>query len=119
MKNFNIVKRSLAVFVSMVMACSVTAISVTAAEPSQTQFPVAYAEQQGDFQIENGVLVKYTGSGGEVIIPDTVNSIGDYAFSHCKELTSVVIPETVTRIGNAAFYYCTNLTNIVLARQHY
>ena len=114
MKNFNIVKRSLAVFVSMVMACSVTAISVTAAEPSQTQFPVAYAEQQGDFQIENGVLVKYTGAGGEVIIPDTVTSIGDYAFSHCKELTSVIIPETVTRIGNAAFYYCTNLTNIVL-----
>ena len=114
MKNFNIVKRSLAVFVSMVMACSVTAISVTAAEPSQTQFPVAYAEQQGDFQIENGVLVKYTGSGGDVIIPDTVTSIGAFAFSHCKGLTSVVVPDTVTSIGNAAFYDCTNLISVVL-----
>ena len=29
-----------------------------------------------DFQIENGVLVKYTGNGGDVVIPEGVTSIG-------------------------------------------
>lgn len=29
-----------------------------------------------DFVIENGVLVKYSGTGGDVIIPDSVSEIG-------------------------------------------
>lgn len=29
-----------------------------------------------DFQIENGELVEYTGKGGDVVIPDSVTSIG-------------------------------------------
>ena len=114
MKNWKIVKRALAAFVSMVMACSITGVSAMAAEPAQSPPPVVYTEQQDDFQVENGVLVKYTGAGGEVVVPDTVSSIGAFAFSHCKGLTSVVVPESVTSIGNAAFYDCTNLTTVVL-----
>ena len=34
-----------------------------------------------DFNIENGVLVKYLGSSDNVIIPDSVTSIGVKAFS--------------------------------------
>ncbi len=34
----------------------------------------------GDFTIENGVLTKYNGSGGNVVIPDGVTEIGKYAF---------------------------------------
>ncbi len=34
-----------------------------------------------DFKIKNGVLVKYHGMGGAVVIPDSVTSIGDQAFS--------------------------------------
>ena len=33
-----------------------------------------------DFEIENGVLVKYTGAGGDVVIPDGVTSIGHWGF---------------------------------------
>ena len=32
-----------------------------------------------DFVIENGVLKKYTGNDGDVVIPDSVTSIGDQA----------------------------------------
>lgn len=54
------------------------------------------------FEIENGVLKKYIEEYGvtEVVIPDTVTSIGDNAFSGCKGLTSVAIPDSVTSIGD-------------------
>lgn len=42
-----------------------------------------------DFQIENGELVEYTGKGGDVVIPDSVTSIGDRAFYDCHRLTSI------------------------------
>ena len=40
------------------------------------------------------------------IIPNSVTSIGDYAFYCCSSLTSVTIPNSVTSIGNRAFDYC-------------
>ncbi len=46
------------------------------------------------------------------IIPESVTSIGDYAFRDCSVLTSITIPESVTSIGNGAFYYCSGLTSI-------
>ena len=70
------------------------------------------------------------------IIPDSVTSIGESAFSHCSSLTSVVIgngvtsigrrafcacpltsiniPNSVTSIGESAFEYCRSLTSIVI-----
>ena len=52
-----------------------------------------------DFVIKNGVLKKYIGRGGNVVIPDGVTSIGDYAFNRCTNLTSITIPDSVTSIG--------------------
>lgn len=43
-----------------------------------------------------------------------VKSIGDYAFSGCKELTDITIPDSITSIGEAAFLGCHNLTSIAL-----
>lgn len=48
------------------------------------------------------------------VIPDTIKSIGDSAFSGCTGLTSIVIPDSVTRLGEYAFSGCTGLTNIVI-----
>lgn len=56
-----------------------------------------------NFEIENGVLKKYRGLGGAVVIPDSVTSIGDSAFFWCKSLTSVIIPDSVTSIVYGAF----------------
>ena len=65
-----------------------------------------------DFKIKEGVLVQYTGGGGDVMIPDGVTSIGDSAFRGCESLTSISIPDSVTGIGNFAFEDCTSLTSI-------
>ena len=48
------------------------------------------------------------------IIPNSVTSIGGYAFYNCSELTSVTIPNSVTSIGKYAFYFCSGLTSVTI-----
>ncbi|MBO4252206.1 MAG: leucine-rich repeat domain-containing protein, partial [Clostridia bacterium] len=47
-------------------------------------------------------------------IPDSVTSIGDWAFGGCSGLTSVTIGNSVTSIGYGAFYGCSSLTSITI-----
>ena len=67
-----------------------------------------------EFEIENGVLKKYHGDGGDVVIPDGVTSIARSVFSGWKAIDSVVIPEGVTSIGNHAFNECKNMKSITI-----
>jgi hypothetical protein len=66
----------------------------------------------GSFQINGTTLTKYNGNEKSVIIPNTVTTIGDEAFSGNTNLTSVTIPASVTSIGENIFWSCTNLTDI-------
>ena len=68
----------------------------------------------GDFTIVDGVLTKYNGSGGDVVIPDGVTGIGEEAFEACISLTSVTIPNSVTSIGEKTFSDCTSLTSVTI-----
>ena len=49
-----------------------------------------------------------------VTIPGSVTSIGVYAFDSCASLISVTIPDGVTSIGDSAFDYCTSLTSVTI-----
>lgn len=93
-------------------ACAASLLLLTLAAPVQAQFQ--YSTINGTITI-----TYYTGPGGAVVIPDTINgllvtSIGNSAFWHCTSLTSVTIPGSVTNIGQLAFYYCTNLTSVTI-----
>lgn len=49
-----------------------------------------------------------------VVIPNTVRTIGMWAFGPCQYLTEVVIPNSVTEIGQGAFGGCHNIVSVSL-----
>ena len=68
-----------------------------------------------DFIIEDGVLKKYVGEGGDVIIPEGVISISEDAFGGCKKLINITIPDSVVSIGCGAFCGFHSLNEITLS----
>ena len=89
-------------FISVVIA----AIMLVAASP-------VHAEDH-DFTISKGVLSKYSGIGGEVVVPDGVTKILGSAFKNNDTVTKLVIPDSVTVISEGAFKDCDALTEVVL-----
>ncbi len=63
--------------------------------------------------IETSSNILITGCSA-TIIPKSVTSIGDAAFSECSGLTAINIPEGVKSIGSNAFYNCRYIESIVL-----
>ena len=67
------------------------------------------------FSKDKTTLVQCPGAfSGSYAIPDSVTSIGEYAFAGCASLTSVTIPNSVTSIGQHAFASCTHLTSVTI-----
>ncbi len=50
----------------------------------------------------------------ELVIPEGVTSIPNYAFYGWKGLTSVTIPDSITSIGYSAFFGCSGITDITV-----
>ena len=53
-----------------------------------------------------------TTSVKEIILPETLEEIGNYALGGCRNITSIVIPNSVRKIGEYAFSNCSGLTTI-------
>ena len=51
-------------------------------------------DRSSEFEICNHVLTKYYGSGGNVIVPEGVETIQWNAFSDCVDLLSVELPQS-------------------------
>ena len=118
---------------SITIPNSVTSIGGSAFEGTalldKQTTPVKYADSwvvNCDSDVEN-VIIK-SGTKGianstffgcssltSITIPDSVTSIGEYAFKGCCiSLTSITIPDSVTEIGNRAFEDCSSLISITI-----
>ena len=73
------------------------------------------------FEIENGILKKYTeewygvDDGKEVVLPAEVKAIEDKAFYHTR-ISSIILPDGLISIGKSAFDYCENLKKVVFPK---
>lgn len=52
----------------------------------------------------------------DLVIPNSITSIGSNTFYGCIGLTSVIIPEGITSIGSSAFWGCNNLKSITIPK---
>ncbi len=85
---------------------------------------ISEAEPDPDYEytlLEDGTaeIKKYYGKEKTIAVPETidgrpVSSIGKYAFSLCKKITSVILPDSVTNIGDGAFNSCENLISVTI-----
>ena len=78
----------------------------------------AYSSENGVlFNKEKTELIRYPAGKTDTSysIPDSVTSIGDYAFRDCSRLTSITIPDGVTSIGYMAFDGCGSLTSVYIS----
>ena len=66
----------------------------------------------GDFMIEEGVLLSYTGNDKTINIPSDVYYIADGAFKDNTEITKVVLNSNLKILGNEAFYGCSSLKSV-------
>lgn len=73
------------------------------------------------FTVENGVLynknkteILYAPAVSSLEIPDTVTSIGYYAFYHNYNIQNINIPSNVSQIAEGAFCNCTSLADAVM-----
>lgn len=62
----------------------------------------------------SNVNVPMTQTITEIIIPNTVTSLGNDCFYNYKKLEKITIPSSVTSFGNYCFYGCTSLTDIII-----
>ena len=102
---------------SVTIPDSVTTIGggAFAACHSLAEFKGKFAADGGRCLIKDNTLIAYANvSGTTYTIPDSVTTIGDYAFEGCSSLTSVTIPDSVTAIGDWAFHGCSSLTSVTI-----
>lgn len=74
---------------------------------------------RSDFDIHNGVLLRYQGKKMSIRvptinIPQGVREIPDFAFQNCSKLRRIELNEGLTSIGKCTFGYCQSLTTLVL-----
>ena len=98
------IKRGASVFLAAVMCLALLPMTVLGATNSS-------------FAIKDGVMIGYTGPGGEVVIPEGVTAIGSHVFRASRSrqsITSLVFPSSVKSIETNAFEYMRNLERVTL-----
>lgn len=107
---------------SLMIPASVNQISDSAIMGCQNLVSIAVADDNSVYASDDGILydknktllILCPQAKTNVIIPATVITIGNSAFSFCGAITSLNIPESVTSIGTWAFSGCSNLAAVTI-----
>lgn len=107
--------KALSVLLSVLMLVSVFTIALP--ETISVQAETTGADFTYSLDGENAVITAYTGTETEVTVPDTIDEhkvtgIDEFAFFMNYSITDVTIPESVTSIGDYAFFHCVKLGNV-------
>jgi len=81
--------------------------------------PFANCKSLKEVKFEEGTekISEYILAGSnvtDIVIPDSVISLGDFAFSNCTSLSEINLPETIIEFGKGVFSNCTLLEKVVL-----
>lgn len=110
--------------------CEITSIifgkNLSAIEPSaffncDDLNEIKLSDENDEYVYVDGCLIRRSDNTlvlglASAVIPETVVSIGDYAFAYRKNLSEIAIPSSVTAIGSYAFANCENLKTIEVSQ---
>ena len=74
----------------------------------ESSHPLRCNKKQKNLYLGEGLITN-------LVVPEGVTAIPDYAFYYCDDITSISLPESLTNIGTNAFDQCSSLTDIHLA----
>lgn len=66
------------------------------------------------FEIRNSMLLGYSGSAQNVVLPSDINSVGIDAFKDSGVVKSIEVPYNVSKIYSGAFAKCSNLERVII-----
>lgn len=107
--------KALSVLLSAIMLVSVFTIAL----PKTTSVQAEATGTNFTYSLDgnNAVITGYTGTEKDVVVPDTIDShkvtgIDEFAFFMNYGITSITLPESVESIGDYAFFHCTMLRDV-------
>ena len=65
------------------------------------------------FRIDRGCLLKYMGDDSNVVVPNGITHIRQWAFDNCESLQSITIPDSLDGLNGGTFYCCKKLKSII------
>ena len=74
--------------------------------------PLSNKNNESKFECSGAVLNKYIGSDSDVVIPEGIAEISDFALKENGFIHSVSLPTTIVKIGKQAFFNCLNLQQV-------
>lgn len=118
MRKIKLWEKCIALVLSAALLVPVPVVSAAETEKIEQNSHTREADADG-FVIEDGSLRKYEGNDTDVVIPDVVTSISNYAFKDCTNLKSITIPKGVSYISYCAFEGCNNLSEINVSEENH
>ena len=105
----------------IVIPASVETIEELAFDNCPEVISIVVDKNNTDYDSRNGCdAIIYTSDNklilgcSSTIIPQDIETISAFAFSHCRNLQRIIVPEGVSCIAAGAFEYCSSLKEVIL-----